>query len=144
MIFGVKKPKIVVREYRNVKTGKFYRPPYKFVLDLRAFGKGRYFYRTRAEADAESQRQKTLLERHSRDAIGLSPREMSDFITAKKKLAEYDKTIGDAVEFLVDHEERVRRCKTTVSQLADEVVEAKRKDGRSQEYTYDLELRLSH
>jgi integrase len=98
----------------------------------------------RAEADAECLRQKTLLERHSREAIGLSPREMSDFITAKKKLAEYGKTIGDAVALITHHEEQIRRCKTTILQLAEEVVQAKRKDGRSQEYISDLQMRLSH
>ena len=54
-------------------------------------------------------RQKTLLERHSREAIGLSPREMSDFITAREKLAKFGETIFDAVQFRVDHLERVRR-----------------------------------
>ena len=58
---------------------------YKFVLDLRAFGKGRKFFKTRAEANAERLRQLTTLERHGREAIGLSPRELSDFITAKKQ-----------------------------------------------------------
>jgi hypothetical protein len=69
---------------------------------------------------------------------------MSDFITARKKLAEYGESINDAVAFRVDHLERVRRCKTTVAQLAAEVVEAKRKDGRSPAYITDLELRLEH
>jgi hypothetical protein len=63
-------------------------------------------------------RQKTLLERHSREAIGLSQREMSDFITAREKLVKYGKVIGDAVDMLVDHEERIRRCKTTVGHTA--------------------------
>jgi len=57
-------------------------PKYKFVLDLRAFGKGRKFFKTRTEADAERLRQITLLERHIREAIDLLQREMSDFITA--------------------------------------------------------------
>jgi hypothetical protein len=118
MISDMKKPKIEVREYRNSKTGELYRPPYKFLVDLRAFGKGRKFYKTRAEAEAERLRQQTLLERHSRDAIGLSQREMSDFITLRNKLAEYGKNINDAGDFFVDHLERVRRCKTTVAQLA--------------------------
>src|SRR5689334_5061094 len=69
---------------------------------------------------------------------------MSDFITARNDLAQYNKTISGAVEMLVDHEERIRRCKTTVKQLAAEVVEAKRRDGLSQEYIDDLNLRLSH
>ena len=134
----MKKPKIQVREYRNSKTGELYRPPYKFLLDLRAFGRGRKFFKTRAEADAEAMRQKTLLERHSREAIGLSQREMSDFIEAKRKLAAHGETISEAVKFRVDHLERVRKCKTTVAELVTELLEAKRKDGRSEIYVRDL------
>ena len=132
----MKKPTIAVRPYRHSKK-------HKFIVDLRAFGKGRMFFKTRAEAEAEAMRQKTLLERHGREAIGLSQREMSDFITARKKLAEYGETINDAVQFRVDHLERVRRHGITVAQLADEVVEAKRRDGRSLVYLRDLRYRLS-
>src|SRR5436190_10685859 len=134
----MKKPRIELREYRNSKTGELYRPPYKFMLDLRAFGRGRKFFKTKAEADAETTRQKTLLERHSREAIGLSQREMSDFIEAKRKLAAYGETISEAVKFRVDHLERVRKCKTTVAELVTELLEAKRKDGRSEIYVRDL------
>jgi integrase len=88
-------------------------------------------------------RQRTLLECHSREAIGLSQREMSDFIQAKQKLATYSETINNAVEFRIDHLERVRRHGITVAQLADEVVEAKRKDGRSEVYLRDLRYRLA-
>jgi len=100
------------------------------------------FFKTRAEADAEAMRQRTLLERHGREAIGLSPREMSDFITARKKLAEYSETIDDAVKFRVDYLERVRRSGTTVAQLSKEVLEAKRKDGLSAKYIGMLRLYL--
>ena len=89
-------------------------------------------------------RQKTLLERHSREAIGLSQREMSDFIDAKRKLAAYSETINDAVRFRIDHLEPVRRHGITVAKLADEVVEAKRRDGRSEVYLRDLRYRLSN
>jgi integrase len=132
----MKKPVLNVRRYHHSAT-------HKFLLDLRAFGKGRKFYKTRAEAEAERLRQQTLLERHSRDAIGLSQREMSDFITVRNTLAEYGKTINDAGAFLVDHLERVRRCKTTVAQLTEEVIEAKRKDGRAPRYIESLRLYLS-
>jgi integrase len=129
------KPTLKVRPYRHD-------PKYKFVVDLRAFGRGRKFFKTRAEAEAEALRQRTLLERHSRIAVGLSQRELSDLIHARDKLAGYGKKITDAVDFLVDHLERVRRCKITVSQLADEVIEAKRRDGMSADYLSDLQLRL--
>src|SRR4030095_11147854 len=97
----MKKATIAVRPYRHSKK-------HKFIVDLRAFGKGRMFFKTRAEADAEAIRQRTLLERHGREAVRLSPREMSDFITARKKLAEYGETIDDAVKFRIDYLERVR------------------------------------
>src|SRR5262245_30115160 len=136
MDFGMRKPSLAVLPYRH-------RPKYKFVLDLRAFGKGRKFFKTRVQADAEAMRQKTLLERHGWEAIGLSQREMSDFITAREKLAEYGESISDAVQFRVDHLERVRRHGITVAQLGSEVVEAKRRDGRSEVYLRDLRYRLS-
>ena len=130
------KPSLKVLPYRH-------HPKFKFVLDLRAFGKGRKFFKTRTEADAEAMRQRTLLERHSREAIGLSQREMSDFITARGKLAVFGETISDAVQFRVDHLARIRRHGITVAQLADEVIEAKRRDGRSQVYLRDLRYRLN-
>jgi hypothetical protein len=132
----VKKPKLAVLPYRHHLK-------YKFVLDLRPFGRGRKFFKTRAEGDAERKRQLTTLERHGREAVGLPQHELSDFIRARKTLADYGKTINDAVGFFVDHLERVRRCKTTVAQLADEVLEAKRGDGMSHAYLSDLKIRLA-
>jgi integrase len=129
----MKKPILEVRAYKHSKK-------HKFILDLRAYGKGRMFFKTRAEADAECTRQKTLLERHSREAVGFSQRAMSEVITARDTLAEYGKTISEAVTFFVDHLERVCRCKITVAQLADEVLEVKRKDGRSTKYIDMLRL----
>jgi integrase len=123
----MRKPRIQVKPYPHSKT-------HKFIVDLRAFGKGRKFFKTRAEADAEAYRQRTLLERHSRALIGLSQREMSEIIAAKQKIAEYGETISDAVKFRVDYLEGVLRCKVTVAQLSQEVLEAKRKDGLSTRY----------
>jgi integrase len=129
-------PSLKVLPYRH-------HPKYKFVLDLRAFGKGRKFFKTRTEANAERLRQVTLLQRHSRQAIGLSQRELSEFITAREQLAKYGENIRDAVEFRVNHLERVRRHGITVAQLTNEIVEAKRRDGRSEVYLRDLRYRLN-
>jgi integrase len=65
---------------------------------------------------------------------------MSEVIAARNQLAEYGKTIRDAAAFLVGHLERVLRCKVTVLQLADEVLESKRKDGLSAKYLKSLRL----
>jgi integrase len=131
----MRKPRIQVKPYPHSKT-------HKFIVDLRAFGRGRKFFKTRIEADVEAMRQKTLLERHSSEAVGLPQRELSDFITAKKRLAVYGKTINDATDFLIDHFERVLKCKVTVAQLSQEVLEAKHKDGLSQRYIRMLGLYL--
>jgi hypothetical protein len=77
----MKKPKLAVLPYRHHLK-------YKFVLDLRPFGRGRKFFKTRAEADAERKRQRTRLERHGREAVGLPQHELSDFIRARKTFAD--------------------------------------------------------
>jgi len=131
----MKRPSLAVLPYRHSKTHPYY-------LDLRPFGQGRKFFKTRAEAEAERLRQITSLARHGREAVGLPQRELSDFITARKKLAQYGETINDAVKHRVDYLERVRRSGITVAQLTEEVIEAKRKDGRAPRYIESLRLYL--
>jgi integrase len=132
----MKRPTLAVMPYRHSKTHQYY-------LNLRPFGQGRKFFKTRAEAEAERLRQVTALERHGREAVALPQRDLSDFITARNKLAEHGKTINDATEFYLDHLERVRRCKITIAELVTELLEAKRKDGRSDIYLRDLRNRLA-
>ncbi len=125
-----------MHEYRHSKTHPYY-------LDLRAFGQGRKFFKTKAEADAERLRQITTLARHGREAVGLPPAELSSIVQARKHLAKHDKTIEDAAKFYLDYLERIRRCNITVAELSGEVVEAKRKDGRAPMYIADLKKRLA-
>jgi integrase len=132
----VKRPTLRVLEYRHSKTHPWY-------LDLRPFNRGRKFFKTKAEAEAERLRQITALERHGREAVGLSPGELSAIIQARKELAKHGKTIDDAAAFYLDYLERIRRCNVTVLDLAKEVLEAKRKDGMSATYVADLKKRLA-
>jgi integrase len=133
---AMKRPTLRVLEYRHSKTHPWY-------LDLRPFNKGRKFFKTKAEAEGERLRQITTLERHGREAVGLSPGELSTIIRARQKLAKRGKTIDDAVDFYLDYLERIRRCNVTVADLAKEVLEAKRKDGMSATYIDDLKKRLA-
>ena len=132
----MKRPTLRVLEYRHSKTHPWY-------LDLRPFNRGRKFFKTKAEAEAERLRQITTLARHGREAIGLPPGELSAIIHARKELAKHGKTIDDAAAFYLDYLERIRRCSVTVSQLAAEVLDAKRKDGMSTTYIDDLKKRLA-
>ena len=132
----MKRPTLRVLEYRHSQTHPWY-------LDLRPFNRGRKFFKTKAEAEAERLRQITTLERHGREAIGLPAGELSAMVQARKKLAKHGKTIDDAATFYLDYLERIRRCNVTVADLAKEVLEAKRKDGMSATYIADLKKRLA-
>src|SRR5262245_7991157 len=132
----MKRPTLRVLEYRHSKTHPWY-------LDLRPFNRGRRFFKTKAEAEAERLRQITTLERHGREAVGLPPGELSAIIQARKGLAKHGKTIDDAAAFYLDYLERIRRCNVTVAQLAKEVLDAKRTDGMSATYIDDLKKRLA-
>jgi integrase len=130
-----RRPAIKVRPNPGSKS-------HPWILDLRAFSKGRKFYRNRADAEAEALRQRTLLERYSREAVGLPQRDLSDFIHARNRLAEHGKTFNDAVDFYLDHLERIRRSGITVAQLASEVLETKHRDGLPTKYLGMLRLYL--
>jgi integrase len=132
----VKRPTLRVLEYRHSKTHPWY-------LDLRPFNKGRKFFKTKADAEAERLRQMTTLNRHGREAVGLSPGELSAIIEARKELAKHDKNIQDAASFYLDYLERIRRCNVTVADLANEVLAAKRKDRMSATYLADLKKRFA-
>lgn len=132
----MKRPKLQVHEYRHSKTHPYY-------LDLRAFGQGRKFFKTKAEAEAERLRQLTLRERGGREAVGLPLNELSAIVQARKKLAAHGRTLTQAAAFFLDYLERIRRCNVTVAELSREVVEAKRKDGRAPMYVADLKKRLA-
>jgi integrase len=132
----MRRPTLAVLPYRHSNTHRYY-------LDLRPFGQGRKFFKTKAEAEAERLRQITTLERHGREAVGLPPGELSAIIQVRNKLAKHGKTIEDAATFYLDYLERIRRCNVTVADLAKEVLEAKRKDGMSATYIADLKKRLA-
>src|SRR5205823_9653845 len=131
----MKRPTLRVLEYRHSKTHPWY-------LDLRPFNRGRKFFKTKAEAEAERLRQITTLERHGREAVGLPPGELSAIIQARMELAKHGKTIDDAATFYLDYLERIRRCNVNVAQLAAVVLDAKRKDGMSTTYIDDLRKQL--
>src|SRR5581483_2450822 len=132
----MKRPTLRVLEYKHSKTHPWY-------LDLRPFNKGRKFFKFKAEAEAERLRQIATLNRHGEEAIGLPPAELSAIIEARKKLAKYGKSIHDASTFYLDYLERIRRCDVTIADLANEVIQAKRRDGMSTAYIDDLKKRLS-
>ena len=110
----MRRPTLAVLPYRHSNTHRYY-------LDLRPFNRGRKFFKTKAEAEAERLRQITTLARHGREAIGLPAGELSAIVQARNKLARHSKTIEDAAAFYLDYLERIKRCNVTVAELAKEV-----------------------
>ena len=92
----MRRPKLRAMPYRHD-------PQYKWVIDLRAYGKGRRFFRTKPEAETFAASQRATLDRHGQEALGLSKRELSEIITAKKRLAAHGATIAEAAEFFIQH-----------------------------------------
>lgn len=75
-----------VRRYRHSST-------HPYSLDLRAFGQGRKFFKTKAEAEAERLRQIILRERGGREAVGLPLNELAAIVEARSTLAKHGKSI---------------------------------------------------
>src|SRR5581483_8916749 len=95
-------------------------PIWKFVLDMRGFGKSRMFFKSRQNANIELKKQRRLLDHHGKEALALSQRDMSDFIHARDTLAKFGETIADAVRARVDHWQNRRRCYLIVGRLTAE------------------------
>ena len=96
----MKRARITARKYPHSKT-------HPWQIDLRAFGKGRKFFRFKSEAEEGARRQNRLVENRSWQAIGMERQEMNEIVAARQELAQYGKTISDAAAFLVDHLSRV-------------------------------------
>lgn len=122
-------------------------PIWKFVIDMRGFGKSRMFFKSRQSANVELKKQRRLLAHHGKEALGLSAVEMHAFIAARDMLAEYGETIGDAVKARVDYHKNQRRCDLTVAQFKNEYLAGKEallaKKELSEAHIRDLKTRLN-
>jgi hypothetical protein len=113
------------------------------VFDLRAFGKGRKFFKTCTEANAERLGKSRYWNATSAKRLVCRSAKCPTSSRRRGRLAEYGETISDA-----GHSEsitliRVCRHGITVARLADEVAEAKRRDCGPDVSVRDLRCRLN-
>ena len=112
-----------VRSYRDKQ-----RPHLKFVVPYKRNGKrARSFFETKKAAQTFAQ-----LKNNER-LIGETE--------GAKKLAEFGKTIADAIAFYLPHLQANNR-KCTFRELVDKLLSAKKSDGASERYLIDLRCRL--
>ena len=66
----MKQAVLKVRPYKHSSV-------WKFVIDMRGFGKSRMFFKSRARAVLELKNQRRLLNHHGKEALALSAADMS-------------------------------------------------------------------
>jgi hypothetical protein len=92
----VRRPQLKVLPYN-------WDPNFHWVVDLRGFGKGRRFFRTKADAEAFAEQQRSMLSKHGREVLDLSKKELAEIVECKNRLAAHGKTIRDATDFFLAH-----------------------------------------
>jgi integrase len=98
------------------------------------------YFKTKAEAEEWAKTREVEALAHGTDS-SLTAAERSIVIETRATLAELGLTLRDAVNFLVDHQRRVRRS-GTVAQLAASVVATRTRAGLSDRHLRDLEGKL--
>jgi integrase len=129
----MKKPRICVRPVMHEK--------YKYVLDLRAWSKGRLFFTSKVDADYACEENRKLFEAHGKEAIGLSSRDLHEFISARERLAKFSRTIREAADHFIAYLSATEKS-CAAAQIVEELLAAKQKDGASDRHLQDLKHRL--
>jgi integrase len=135
---GMRQRKIKVRKYSDRN-----RPHIKFVVNYREAGKRkRKFFEAKESASTFAAFKDAELKRNGVEhaEFPTSLRIMAQ--ECKDKLSAYGKTLKDATDFFVRHLAASEKS-CTAAQLVDELVTAKKADGKSQRHVDDLDSRLN-
>lgn len=116
---------------------------YQYYLDgLKVNGKRkRLFFKTEKEALDELRKRDRQLRKEGEEGAGLSQASRILAAKAEERLAPFQKSLWDAVEFYVDHLERMQGS-VPVSAVFADYCEAKERAGLSEKHRADIRLRL--
>ena len=126
----------------TIKIGKYNHGEYKFVVDLRAFGSGRKFFRSMYEAKEALRHYRARYAGHGQESLRVPDMEMREILNIRRILARGGKTIGDVARFYAAHVLASEKSCTAV-QLVQELLAAKERDGASIVHLSDLRSRLN-
>ena len=122
-------------------------PTTPYVLEgYRVNGKRkRLFFRTRAEAELALARLKLVQRREGEAGAELGAEKRAEAVRCIGRLSKYDKTLTDATDFLLEHLERQKRAKLTltVDKLFSERLAKLKSIGRSQIHIQDTRIYLN-
>jgi integrase len=128
---------------RHFRVKPYKHPRLKFVVRSNVTGKWeRRFFRTKAEAETYAAQKEIELLNQGSEAMAF-PTELRVMAQrAARQLAEYKKTISDAVEFYVKHLDATTRS-VPLAVATRELIENRRTAGASARYCKDLRLRIT-
>ncbi len=104
-------------------------------------GRNRQFFKDKSEAKTFLGHKLIEQENYGISGMAFDLRQRAEYLECADKLAPFNATLRDAVDFYLPHLKATNRT-CTAKQLVDEIVKAKTADGASKRYTSDLRGRL--
>jgi integrase len=104
-------------------------------------GRNRQFFKDKSEAKTFLGHKLIEQENYGISGMAFNLRQRAEYLECADKLAPFNATLRDAVDFYLPHLKATNRT-CTAKQLVDEIVKAKTADGASKRYTSDLRGRL--
>ena len=105
-------------------------------------GRDRQHFKNKSEARTFLEQKLIEQENYGVAALALTDRQRVEYLECAEKLAPFNATLRDAVEFYLPHLQATNRS-CTVKELVAEILKAKGADGASKRYQSDLRSRLN-
>jgi len=104
-------------------------------------GRNRQFFKNKSEAETVLQQKLIEQTNYGVAALAFTERQRAEYLECVEKLAPFNATLRDAVQFYLPQLRATNRS-CTAKQLVEEILNAKRADGASKRYLSDLRSRL--
>src|ERR1039458_3084396 len=105
-------------------------------------GRNRQFFNEKIEAETFLKQKLAEQKNYGDEGMAFSLRQRAEYLECAEKLAPFNATLRDAVNFYIPHLQATNRS-CTAKQLVDEILSAKKADGASDRYIKDLKSRLN-
>src|SRR5207249_6404209 len=105
-------------------------------------GRNRKYFKEKIEAETFLKQKLVEKKSYGDEGMAFGLRERGEYLECAEKLAPFNATLRDAVNFYLPHLQATNRS-CTAKQLANEILGAKKADGASRRYIQDLRSRLN-
>jgi integrase len=105
-------------------------------------GRDRQFFKEKIEAETFLKQKLAEQQNYGIEGMAFSLRQRAEYSECAEKLAPFNATLRDAVNFYLPHLQATNRS-CTAKQLVDEILSGKKADGASHRYIQDLRSRLN-